>query len=202
MLLEPLSGAAEAYRSIRNRLLSELTGDKAEVIFVASAAQRDGAELVAANAAISLAQAGHQTLLVDADANQPLVHQIFGVGNEEGLSEVLRGGVPSITHPVRDITSLSLLTAGIRTASSSDELASDHFLKLLEILKSKYQYIVISGAPLLSSSDSMLLAKRVAEVLLVAQPETTQLRTLSKTRSVLNQMGANVVGIVLKEGSK
>jgi capsular exopolysaccharide synthesis family protein len=195
---DPLSDGSEAYRNVRNNLLLSSPDHPSRIILVASSTMSEDAESVACNTAISLAQAGIRTLLIDSDLRSPNLHKIFGVANEKGLSDALReGGTPSITKPLMELPELSLLTAGGGAALSSDELASDRLPLLLQQLKTEFDYVVISGAPLLSSSDSMLLAKRADAVLLVARHQVTRMGTLSRVRSLLAQVEARVAGAVL-----
>ena len=91
---EPHGQTAEAYRTLRTNLLAVCRESKAKTILITSARQGEGKTSTAANLAVALAQAGRSVVLISADLRNPRVHAVFGIGNEQGLGQVLEGTLP------------------------------------------------------------------------------------------------------------
>ena len=92
--------------------------DAPRTILVTSAYPGEGKSTVVANLGRSLAQAGRSTLLIDADLRRPVLHELLGVQNTGGLSDILRGTAGSTRLHGRQllqstgIKGLTLLPAG------------------------------------------------------------------------------------------
>src|SRR5262249_27828428 len=80
---------SEAFRAFRTNVLFSSAQEGARTLVVTSTAPGEGKSMVASNLAISLAQAGQRVLVIDADMRKPKSHDIFGVAQEPGLSNVL-----------------------------------------------------------------------------------------------------------------
>ena len=112
--LHPFSATAETYRIIRSKMMFVLGDRPPGLILVTSATFGEGKSITAANLAISMAQAGLQTLIVDADLRRPVQHKIFGVNGDRGLSNLLLAQEPDIESYLQDtgIDGLRLLPSG------------------------------------------------------------------------------------------
>lgn len=102
----------EAYNSVRTNLLFTQQGEKCPVFVVSSPTANNGKSINSINMAISFAQMGKRTLLIDADMRNPTVHRMFSIPVKNGLSEILAGLTDSITVSKTDVENLSILTAG------------------------------------------------------------------------------------------
>lgn len=112
--LHPFSAAAETYRIIRSKIMFVLDDKPPGLILVTSATFGEGKSITAANLGISMAQAGLETLIVDADLRRPVQHKIFGVDGDQGLSNLLLAQEPDIESYLQDtgIDGLRLLPSG------------------------------------------------------------------------------------------
>ena len=110
---EPHGQAAEAYRTLRTNLLAVCRESKAKTILITSARQGEGKTSTAANLAVALAQAGRSVVLISADLRNPRVHAVFGIGNEQGLGQVLDGTL-SLNEAIveTDLADLRILPSG------------------------------------------------------------------------------------------
>ena len=123
--LEPRSAAAEAYRSVR-AAISSGPAREAKTVLIVSASPEDGKSMTAGNLAITFAQAGHRTLLLDCDLREPVQHLIFtpedeaGAADGEGLTSVLAGEMrmSGIIYPTR-VPGLFVLPSGPVTSNPS-----------------------------------------------------------------------------------
>ena len=87
----------EAYSSIRTNLLFSQKGDECPVFIVTSPTANNGKSINSVNMAVSFAQMGKKTLLIDADMRNPTVHRLFSIPVKNGLSEILAGLTDNIT---------------------------------------------------------------------------------------------------------
>jgi len=112
--LRPKSIEAEAYRGVRTALYFNAAGSTHQMIQVTSPNQGDGKSTLACNLAVSIAQSGKRTLLVDCDMRRPRVHRVFHLADPgPGLAAVINGTVPLSTAILRSvIENLSLLPCG------------------------------------------------------------------------------------------
>lgn len=169
------------------------------ILAVASAVSREGKTSLAAQLAISLASAtGERTLLIDGDTRSPDLHRAFGMVQEPGLVDVLKGTCPieeAIETEFSD--NLHVLTAGRLASSPHRLLGTTEFSSLLEKLKSSYRHIVIDTPPVLPASESLLLAKSADVVVLCVRRDFSRLDQSIEAYSKLRAAGVKVAGAVL-----
>jgi capsular exopolysaccharide synthesis family protein len=164
---EPKSKISEAIRTVRTQLFLDLERDD-KLIAVTSPSQGDGKSTISANLAASIAQTGKSVLLLDADMRRPAVHTLFGLSNDVGLSTVLTE--ESEFHDVvqrAPSKSLSVLTAGPIAESPAELLCSAKFQELLEMLREKFDFIILDCPPVLPVTDPTIIAPLSDYVLLV-----------------------------------
>lgn len=197
--LRPKSVEAEAYRGVRTALYFNAAGSTHQMIQVTSPNQGDGKSTLAANLAVSIAQSGKRTLLVDCDMRRPRVHRVFHLADPgPGLAAVIGGNVPLSSAIQRSaIENLSLLPCGKKPANPAELLTSPNFQDLLDRLKSDYDYVILDTPPVLAVSDPSAVAPRADGVILVFRM-TSRVRPLAeRAREQLSQIGANVIGVVV-----
>lgn len=83
------SRAAEAFRLLRTNLQFESADFRSNAILVTSPQPGEGKSTTAINLAITTAQLGYHTLLIDADLRQPVLHRVFNHAQIPGLSDIL-----------------------------------------------------------------------------------------------------------------
>ena len=124
-LKEPRSAAAEAFRTLRTNLT--LGRQKAlTTLLITSTMQPEDKSTTAANLAVTFAQSGHRTILVDADLRRPHQHQLWNVGGERGLMTLFGDDAALAKPPLAetDVPNLSLLPAGPVPDVPADRLGS------------------------------------------------------------------------------
>ena len=114
----------EAYNAIRTNLLFSQQGEKCPIFVITSPTANNGKSINAINMAISLAQMGKRTLLIDADMRNPTIHRMFSIPVKNGLSEILAGLTDNITVSKTDVENLSVLTAGKIPPNPTELLSS------------------------------------------------------------------------------
>jgi succinoglycan biosynthesis transport protein ExoP len=197
--VRPQSQMAESYRALRTSLLLSNLGAPPKVIMVTSALPQEGKTTTSINCAIVLAQKGVRVLLIDADLRRPSIHKTLGMAPHRGLSNVLTGSTTleqAITH-TSILPNLDVLTAGTPPPNPAELLASSEMRDVLAQLRMQYDHIVIDTPPSLSVTDSVVLSPRADAVMLVIRSGQTTKQALRRSRDLLAQVNAKVVGVLL-----
>lgn len=198
---QPFSRPAEAIKAIRARLQAQLLNPEntSPSIMVTGTLSGEGASFLAANLALSFAQTGRETLLVDADLRHGRQHEIFGISNRTGLSSFLSGtvsGFVDICHSIPQAERLTVLPAGPPSPQPADLLASDAFLAMM-ILAGRSAEILVIDTPSMRNADAEAVARYMGGVVLVARRNQTSLHDLRQAKDRLIGQGARVAGVVL-----
>lgn len=195
----PETLAAESYRILRANLQKPSTHRALSSVLVTSPARGDGKSEVAANLAISFAQAGKSVILIDGNLRRPRLAALFGLSGEHGLSELLHPGV-ELPQPqlVPSFANLMVLPAGTPTPAASEILASERMRQLLDACTARADIVILDSPPLVYS-DALALAPCVDGVLLVAKSGSTSRQNLVSAVESLQLVGAKVLGTVLNQ---
>jgi capsular exopolysaccharide synthesis family protein len=173
-------------------------GGAHRVISVTSPAAGDGKSTLALNLALSLAQSGKRTVLVESDFRRPKVHKLTGVDNKSGFVDVLRGDV-ELTDAIKEtkVPDFFVLPCGKRPKDPAELLARPQFEQLLQVLREKFEYVIIDTPPVLAVTDPCGVAARVDGVL-VCMRLSRHTRDLGRrTIEQLRDIGATISGIVI-----
>ena len=193
---------AEAIRSVRTSLIFSSADEGARPVLVTSTAPGEGKSCISANLAISLAQLGRRTLLVDADLRRPQQHVLFGLDLEPGLSNLLATEAEE-SAVVREtsIPGLSLVPAGKNPPNPTDLVASPRFARFLDSCRARFDWIIFDTTPVLPVADALVAAKVVGKVLFVAASGTTSRRAAADALGKLEEAEAGVLGTVLNKAA-
>ncbi|CAN5830347.1 MAG: polysaccharide biosynthesis tyrosine autokinase [Gemmatimonadetes bacterium] len=201
---DPGSPASEAFRSLRTSLLLSAAEGLPQVLVVTSATADDGKSTTAANLAITLAQQGTRTVLVDADLRRGTLHQIFGLERMPGLAELLEGEA-DLEDTLRQVsagpagTPLDVVLAGQAPTSPAEVLGSEAMRALLDHLRGRYGAIILDAPPLNPVTDTALLALAADGVLLVARSGATDREALQEAADQVRRLRVPLSGVVLND---
>jgi protein-tyrosine kinase len=196
--LKPFERDAEVFRFLRGRLITSVIDKGANSIAVTGAETRVGTSYVAANLAVSLAQLGRRTLLLDANLRRPRIRRIFAIETKFGLSEILVGRVsPSGVIMSNLVENLSVLCAGNVPPNPQELLGGRQFKELYEELAGHYDVIIVdtTGGPQIA--DASFVWAHCHNVLLVARRNVSQYENVEGVADMANECGAKIVGCVL-----
>jgi capsular exopolysaccharide synthesis family protein len=197
-LHEPKSPIAEAYRTMRTNIqFAGITKDL-RTLMVTSSGPGEGKSTTIANLAIVLAQSGKKVLLIDADLRKPTVHRTFKLTNRLGLTNLLIGQSEMIdcvkeTEQPR----LDVITSGPIPPNPAELVGSQKMKNLLEQFKAAYDMVLIDSPPILAVTDAQLLSTNVDGVVMVLSAGHVLRDHAKKAKSLLEHVGANIVGAVL-----
>jgi polysaccharide biosynthesis transport protein len=197
----PKSQMSEAFRALRTSILLSQADHPPQVILVTSALPREGKTTAAANLAVTLAQLGDRTALVDADLRKPGIGRLLnlGAGKYAGLSSYLAGvsslDLISVPHP--SIPNLVAIPTGPLPPNPADLLSSHKLAEAIAELRTKFRFIVIDSPPIMAATDAVILSVQVDGVLLVVRSGETPKEAFSRTRDLLASVKCRVLGVVL-----
>jgi capsular exopolysaccharide synthesis family protein len=197
----PKSQMSEAFRALRTSLLLSQADHPPQVILVTSALPREGKTTAAANLAVTLAQLGDRTLLIDADLRKPGIGRLLSLGSGKyaGLSSFLAGvsslDLVTIQHPA--IPNLSAIPTGPLPPNPADLLSSHKLDEAIAELRTKFKFIVIDSPPIMAATDAVILSVKVDGVLLVVRSGETPKEAFTRTRDLLLTVKAHLLGVVL-----
>lgn len=188
---QPRSQLEEEFRIIKRPLLENVRGqnamrpERANLIMVTSAMPGEGKTQTALNLAVSIAmELDHTVLLVEADVLRPSALERLGVTAAKGLLDLLESPSTGLSDVLlrTNIPKLTLLPAGTASSRSTELLASDAMDKLLAELASKYsdRVVIFDTPPLLSTTESRVLAAHMGQVVMVVEANKTPINTLKQ----------------------
>ena len=200
--LEPRSPAAESFRTLRTNLQFSNIDSKTRTIIITSGQPEEGKSTVASNLAWTLAQAGQRVILIDADLRKPMLHKIFELNNEFGLTNLLTNSddatiAEQTIHEVAP--NLWIVPSGPQPPNPSELLSSKRMEMLIWLFQQDYDWVLFDTPPVLTVTDPMALAPRTDGVLLVAEGKRTRRAMLKQSRSAFDTVGANVLGIAVNK---
>jgi len=197
----PKSQMSEAFRALRTSLLLSQAGRPPQVILVTSALPREGKTTAAANLAVTLAQLGDSTVLVDADLRKPGVGRLLNMtgGKYAGLSSYLAGvsslDLVSVPHP--SIPNLVAIPTGPLPPNPADLLSSSKLTEAIAELRTKFKFVVIDSPPVMAATDAVILSVQCDGVLLVVRSGETPKEAFTRTRDLLTSVKCRLLGVVL-----
>ena len=201
-LNQPFGVQAESFRAIRSQIMMRLfnEGQDRRAIAVVSPDAGDGKTFFSANLAVTLAQLGGRTLLVDADLRGPRQHAVFGIPNDAGLSGILSGRAESkVIQQVPGVPSLFVLPVGITPPNPLELVERPAFGLLIRELLAKFDHVVVDTPAAQYGSDSAVIAARCGAALVVARKNKGQVDTLQDLVANLSETPAVVAGVVFNE---
>jgi capsular exopolysaccharide synthesis family protein len=195
---KPRSALAESYKTTRTNLEFLRRSRQAHVLLVASSLPGDGKTTTASNMAITLANAGRRTLLIDGDLRKPSLHRLFDVAREGGLSDALlsRESIDRLVQPTF-VNNLDLLTTGQDVSNPAELLASARLGEVLNELRALYDMVLIDSSPLLLVTDPSIIAAVADGIILVVKISSTRRHDLDVTNDMLKTLGVPVFGMVI-----
>ena len=199
--VQPKSQISEAFRALRTSLLLSQADHPPQVILVTSALPREGKTTAAVNLAVTLAQLGDRTLLMDADLRKPGIRRALNmtIGKEIGLSSYLAGvsSLDEVVIPHPTINNLEALTTGPIPPSPADLLSSHRMREAIVELRRRFKFIVIDSPPIMAATDAVILSSLTDGVLLVVRSGETPKEAFTRTRDLLAAVKSRLLGVVL-----
>jgi capsular exopolysaccharide synthesis family protein len=194
------SVVAEAYRSLRTNIVFSSPDKAIQTLLITSSGPGEGKSLTMANTALSFAQQGEPTLVIDTDLRRPVNHHLFGLDRGPGFGELF-AGTNTLDEVCRELpgTNLQVMTAGAYMPNPAELLGSKKMDNFLEELKKRYRYILFDTPPVIAVTDAAILATKLDGVVLVIRANKTSLAVSSRTLQALRNVNARLLGCILND---
>lgn len=194
----PMSGFAEATRSLRTNLMFASPDQPYRRILVASAAPSEGKTTVAVSVAVSMAQGGQRVCIVDCDLRRPRLHRIFDRAGDVGLMNVILGDctIDEVAKPTV-VPNLYCVPCGPIPPNSADVIASEKFRRLIDELSERFDRVILDSPPLIAVTDSAIVSQLVDGVLFVIRAFKTSPAACRSGLRALRDVDAPIAGAVL-----
>lgn len=209
---QPRSPVSEAYRSLRTAVQFSDVDNKLRTLLITSTSPSEGKSTTAANLAVVMAQAGHRVLLIDADFRRPVQHKIFGIDKNYGLTNILID-MTSAFEPTELVDlfihvnraavktvqpGLIVIPSGPLPPNPAEVIGSAKMKLLIQLLSTRFDYVLIDSPPILAVTDAVVLSTRVDSTIIVTSSGRTRRNQLKQAIQRLQEMkNANIAGVVL-----
>lgn len=210
----PRSSMAESYRTLKTNVLAVM-GKGIKTLLITSTSPLEGKTTTIINLALSMAQTGKKTLLVESDLRKPRIASNFGIEKQPGLVDMFLGNY-KWTEVTRDLTDIMLgkmtieeisLTPGMDNLSiipcgpvppNPTEVAESSKMKdFINQAREKYDVVLLDSAPILTASDAAIMSSYVDGVIMVYQVGKVARGALRRAKTQLEGVKAKVMGVVL-----
>ena len=199
MVKDPNATAAESFRTLRASLALLGPENERKVLLFTSAVPSEGKSFSSTNYAVSLAQQGHRTLLIDADLRRPSIHKIFEIERGQfGVTDYLVGKADLETGSVTcEIENLHIMPGGSKAPNPAELLSSHTLAELIADATRQFDRVVIDSAPVLAVSDTLLIIPYIQSLCLVVRSNHTKRNAVQRAVALLESAGNRPVGLVL-----
>jgi capsular exopolysaccharide synthesis family protein len=190
----------ESFNELRTSLVFSRQEPGPKVIAVTSSQPREGKTTSTANIGLALAAMGARVLMIDADMRRPTLHDVLGLQNEQGLSEILNGEVrASSVIRKSNRSNLFAITAGAIPPNPSELLASGRMKQLIRAFgaSESFDWVIIDTPPVLAVTDAVIIAPMVSGVVMVIGAEMTRRRLARRALETLLSAKPTLLGVVL-----
>ncbi|MGB0893652.1 MAG: polysaccharide biosynthesis tyrosine autokinase [Parashewanella sp.] len=194
----PADLAVEALRSLRTSLHFAMMEAKNNIVAISGPAPEIGKSFVTSNFAAVLAQGGQKVLIIDADLRKGHLIRFFGVGSEQGLSDVLSDQV-GITDVIQttNVENLDVIVRGLVPPNPSELLMNARFEALLNHVSKQYDIILIDTPPVLAVTDPSIIGRHAGTMLMVGRFGKNSIKEIEVARNRFLQSGVEVKGFIL-----
>ncbi len=198
-LTDPSAPASEAYRTLRTNLMFYSVDSPIRTLAITSPVADEGKSVVLANLAVTLAQGGHETLVVDCDLREPTQHTLWGLENARGLTDMLLEEAALSAPPVQQVgvERLGVLTSGTLPPNPADLLGSRRMDDVIAALAARAEYVLFDVPPALLFTDAALLGLKVDGLLLTLRANFSRRDHALRAKEELARVHVPIIGAVL-----
>jgi capsular exopolysaccharide synthesis family protein len=200
MVNDVRSPSAESYRKLMTNLMYSASRPGLRVVVVTSASAGEGKTTTASNLAVAFAQQGRRVALVDADLRRARIHDVFGLGLEPGLTDLLVGNA-TIEQSIRPsgIAGLSIIPAGTLPPNPLEFLGGERMHDLLGTLRERFDVVLIDTPPVLVTADAALMGVQADGVVLVVRAGKSERTAARHAVQQIVHLGGRILGAVLND---
>ncbi|MBC8088141.1 MAG: polysaccharide biosynthesis tyrosine autokinase [Phycisphaerae bacterium] len=196
---EQAAQVVETFRSIRMNVRYATEPGRALTLTVTSPGPNDGKSLISSNLALSFAEAGARTLLIDGDIRRGELSKTFGTPSKPGLVEYLDGSalMDEVLQPTASHPNLTIIPGGARRRRAPELLATPKLPQLIAQLAREYDVIIVDSPPLGAGFDAFALSTATANMAVVLRAGITDRKLAKAKLATVDQLPIRVIGTVL-----
>jgi capsular exopolysaccharide synthesis family protein len=189
----------ESFRSVRLNLAHSYEPEQPICLTISSPSPGDGKSLVSANLALSFAEAGYRTILVDGDVRRGDLHRTFSADRRPGLLDYLGSSRLPLDRTYRPTSHprLTLMPCGTRLQHGPELLGSARMADLVEQLRKDFEVIVVDSPPLGAGIDPFVLGTHTGNIMIVLRSGETDREMAEVKLRVLERLPVRILGAVL-----
>ncbi|MCA9949434.1 MAG: CpsD/CapB family tyrosine-protein kinase [Anaerolineales bacterium] len=201
-LTDPRSPVSEAYRTLRTNLSFYSLDHPIHTLVVTSPSPNEEKSTAVANLAVTLAQSGKRTILVDCDLRRPSLHTLFDLEAEPGLTNYILGESEELPLQETAVENLWLLSSGQKPPNPADMLGSQKLDQIISTLVDKADIVLFDAPPVIAVTDAAVLGAKVDGVLLVLTSGRTRRDHAERAKETLEKAKIRIVGAALTNAPK
>ena len=200
-LTDPRSPVSEAYRTLRTNLSFYSLDNPIRTLVVTSPATGEGKSTTIANLAVTMAQSGRRTILVDCDLRRPSLHTLFDARSEPGFTNMVLDDTEAPLQKT-GVENLWLLASGAKPPNPADLLGTQKVDKVIEKLMAQADIVLFDAPPIMAVTDAAVLGAKVDGVLLVISAGKTRREHAERAKELLEKAKVRIVGATLTNAPK
>lgn len=201
-LTDPRSPISEAYRTLRTNLSFYSLDSPIETLVVTSPAPDEGKSTTVANLAVTMAQSGRPTILVDCDLRRPSLHEIFSANNDAGFTTMVLDEEAAPPLQQTGIENLRLLPSGPKPPNPADLLGSQQVERVIAGLVEQADIVLFDAPPIIGVTDAVLLGTKADGLLLVIRAGQTRREHAERAKELLEKAKVRIIGATLTNAPK
>lgn len=201
-LTDPRSPVAEAYRTLRTNLSFYGLDQPIHSLVLTSPAAGEGTAETVANLAITMAQSGKRTVLVDCDLRRPQLHALFGLPGQPGLTNYMLEDLAELPLQATGVDDLWLLASGPTPPNPADLLGTSKMDEVIALLLQRADMVLFDAPPVAAFTDAAILGSKVDGVLLVIEAGKTRRDHAERAKELLAKAKVRLIGATLTNAPK
>jgi len=195
----PKSIIAESVKILRTNLQFSNVDGGLKTVMITSSVPGEGKSFTTSNLAVAFAQLGMKVLVVDCDMRRGTQHKQFIVTNTNGLSDLLIDSGADYVKYIKptSVENVCVVTAGTTPPNPSELLSSKRFESFIVDMKAIFDMIIFDLPPVTVVPDAAIVATKVDKTVIISRVKVTPIGELEKTKKMLQNVGANIAGVVV-----
>ena len=197
---EEAAQVIEAFRTVRLNLAHSFESGRSISLTISSPSPGDGKSLISSNLALSFAEAGYRTVLVDGDPRRGEQHRTFNCERRPGLVDYLtdHATLAGIVRPTNH-ERLTLIPCGTRRTQSPELLGSTKMRELIAELRDRFDVVLVDSPPLGAGIDPFVLATNCGNLILVLRAGETDRQLAEAKLQIIDRLPIRLLGAVLND---
>jgi len=193
--------AIESLRSLRTNLHFALHEAKNNIVLITGPSPSIGKSFVSSNLSAVIANTDQKVILIDADMRKGYLHEIFGLNQTAGLSDIIskKATLSEATTRVKinnNNINIDVITSGTTPPNPSELLMNDNFSKLINYLSSNYDLVIIDTPPVHAVTDPAIIASHAGVVFMVVYSNRHTIEEIEYAVDRLSQTGIETKGFI------